>query len=273
MNPSAAAVVKSLLPPAFLRVYRKLFVKPSFSSPFATWEEARQASGGYDSSAILEKVTDAALQVKRGDAVFERDSVLFDQIQYSWPLLAGLLWIAARERGRLRLVDFGGSLGTVYFQNRRFLDDLPDVSWNVIEQPQFVERGQQLFQDARLKFHFDVDRCLAAEPCDALLLSGVLPYLQTPYAVLGDLLARGFRYVLIDRTPMLTRGGDRITVQYVPPEVYPASYPAWFFDEEKLMAFFARDHALVEEFDSFEAWDLGDVRSQSKGYVFARRPR
>jgi hypothetical protein len=69
---------------------------------------------------------------------------------------------------------------------------------------------------------------------------------------------------------MLDRCDDRITIQHVPPEVYPASYPAWFFNEDKFLSFFAKDYALVEQFDSFEAWDLGDVRSQSKGYVFAK---
>lgn len=42
---------------------------------------------------------EATLKVKRGEAVFERDSVLFDEIQYSWPVTAALI-----RNGRLHLL-------------------------------------------------------------------------------------------------------------------------------------------------------------------------
>jgi len=48
-------------------------------------EEAMELSTGYDSERILGKVRDSLLKVKRGEAVYERDSVLFDKVQYSWP--------------------------------------------------------------------------------------------------------------------------------------------------------------------------------------------
>ena len=70
---------------------------------------------------ILDKVLAATLKVKQGQAVFERDSVLFDEIEYSWPLLAGLMWAAASNGGKLNVLDFGGALGSSYYQNRKFL--------------------------------------------------------------------------------------------------------------------------------------------------------
>src|SRR5262245_44680393 len=96
---------------------------------FADWAEAKRACSGYDSDVILERVKAALLKVKRGEAVYERDSVLFDSKQYSWPVLASLLWIASQHQNRLTVMDFGGSLGSSYFQNREFLGHLTGLRW------------------------------------------------------------------------------------------------------------------------------------------------
>ena len=40
-------------------------------------------SSGYDSQLILDKVLTSTLKVKNGEAAYERDSVLFDEIQYA----------------------------------------------------------------------------------------------------------------------------------------------------------------------------------------------
>jgi putative methyltransferase (TIGR04325 family) len=118
--------------------------------------------------------------------------VIFDEIQYSWPLLAALLWIIARENGHLSICDFGGGLGTSYFQNRKFLDDFPSVRWNGVEQGGFVERGRKLIQNERLRFHPTVEGCLRECPCNVVLLSGVLQYLQEPHKSVCDLANSGF---------------------------------------------------------------------------------
>ena len=59
---------------------------------------------------ILGKVLEATLKVKNGEAVYERDLVLFDHIEFYWPVLSGLMWVAARNNGRLNVLDYGGTL-------------------------------------------------------------------------------------------------------------------------------------------------------------------
>lgn len=76
---------------------------------------------GYDSHKILDKCKRATLEVVNGNAVYERDSVLFDAIQYSWGLLAGLQYAAICTNNKLNVIDFGGSLGLTYHQNSNFL--------------------------------------------------------------------------------------------------------------------------------------------------------
>ena len=92
------------------------------------------------------------MKVKKGEADYERDSIIFDQIEYSWPVLFGLTLGAAQNGGYLNVLDFGDSLGSSYFENLVFLNALPQISWNVIKQANFVEAGQKHFQNKQLKF-------------------------------------------------------------------------------------------------------------------------
>jgi putative methyltransferase (TIGR04325 family) len=38
-------------------------------------------------------------------------------------------------------------LGSSYFQNRKFLQSLPDVRWNVVEQPHYVDAGRKYIEE------------------------------------------------------------------------------------------------------------------------------
>src|SRR5581483_1149937 len=71
---------------------------------YRSWDTALRESTGYNALTILEKTREALLKVKRGDAVYERYSVLFNEIQYAWTILAGMLWVAAQSGGRLNVL-------------------------------------------------------------------------------------------------------------------------------------------------------------------------
>jgi putative methyltransferase (TIGR04325 family) len=158
---------------------------------------------------------------------------LFDEIEYSWSLLAGLMWVAARSGGTLNVLDFGGSLGSTYFQNRAFLSALPEVRWNIVEQSRHVETGKALFEDDRLHFYSDIAACQADTGPNVVLLSGVLQCLERPYAILDQILALSCNHIIIDRTPFWAGPTDRLCVQTVPPSIYPASYPSWIFSRQR----------------------------------------
>ncbi len=96
MNPRNVA--KCLVPPILLvgwRVIQSFQERDfGFSGDYSSWNEALQDSTNYDSKLILEKTKTALLKVKNGKVIYERDSVLLNEVQYAWPLLAGLMWIA-----------------------------------------------------------------------------------------------------------------------------------------------------------------------------------
>jgi len=225
--------------------------KYGWKGNYSSWQEAQSRSTGYNSDKILQAVRSSLLKVKNGEAVYERDSVIFDEIQYSWQLLAGLMFASAKM-GELKVCDFGGSLGSTYFQNKKFLDKLDNVSWCVVEQKHFVDIGKKEFEDDRLKFFYSVDECVKKEKSNILVLSSVLQYIEKPYELLDDILKNDFKYILIDRTPF-SKKEEKITLQVVPPSIYEASYPCRFFDKEKFINYFNQNgYDKIEEFDSLD---------------------
>jgi putative methyltransferase (TIGR04325 family) len=245
--------IKSLIPPILLSLLRKIkYNKYGWKGDYLTWQEAKNKSIGYDSNKILQTVKESLLKVKNKKAIYERDSVIFDEIQYSWPLLAGLMFCSSKMNGILRVCDFGGSLGSTYYQNKVFLDKINKVSWGIVEQKHFIEVGKEQFEDKKLKFFYNVDECVKKEQSNILLLSSVLQYIEKPYELLDDILKNNFAYILIDRTPF-SKSYEKIKLQVVPPNIYKASYPCRFFDEIKFIQYFKnKNYKIIEYFHSLD---------------------
>ena len=213
-----------------------------------SWQEVKQSTSGYDTNNILEKCKNALLKVKNHEAEYERDSVIFDEIEYSWPLLAGILLVAAKNNGKINLIDFGGSLGSSYFQNRKFLTQLDEVKWNIVEQANFVACGKEYFADSRIQFYETIDECVKGNQINAFLISSTLQYLEKPYEFLEQLLCYDFEYLIFDLTGFFDGDEDILTIQKVWPEVYSASYPCWFFSETKLFDRLVQKYTIIEKF-------------------------
>lgn len=262
-NQSLMNFLKDYLPPILIRKITGFFY--GWHGNYKSWTEAKKHSLGYDSDYILNKVKDALLKVKNGEAVSERDSVIFDKIEYSFPVLSAILWIAIQNRGNLNIIDFGGSLGSSYFQNKKFLNSLSKVNWNIVEQNKFVECGQKYFQNEQLKFFETIDECIHSQQPYAILLSSVLPYIEKPYELLDSILKQNFRYIIFDRTPFVPSKEERLTIQKVHPAIYHGSYPCWFFNEEKFLEKFKERYELITDFYSS---DRANIKSVFKGFLF-----
>ena len=76
--------------------------------------------------------------------------------------------------------------------------------------------------------------------------------------------------VIFDKMPFLIDGEkDIITIQKVPPAIYEASYPAWFFNEKKFLEFLGRKYDVVAEFPDD---DTANVPSVFKGIIAKLKP-
>jgi putative methyltransferase (TIGR04325 family) len=265
-------LIKDLAPPILWRACRWLKGSDvTFSGLYSSWAEASKNATGYHSEVILQKVKEASLQVKAGNAAYERDSVLFTKIEYSYPVLAGLLGAALANSGKLSVLDFGGSLGSSYYQSRSFLGDLKERRWSIVEQPNFVACGRELFADEELRFYYDIEECLAHEKPNVALLSGVIQYIEEPYKLLENLSSRNFPYMIIDRTPFSDSGHDLLTVQRVSPDIYNASYPSWIFNFGNFCQFLAKHYSMVGDFAALDGViESGLIVVQYLGVIFRK---
>ena len=262
-------ILKPLTPPIFLTLYRKLTTKNvSYNGNFKTWQDAVNKSAGWDKAAIFEKVSASAKLVKEGKAAYERDSVIFDKIQYAWPLLACLEHIALADN-HLSLIDFGGSLGTTYFQNRHFLKPIASLKWHVVEQPHYVECGKHEFEDEHLKFEYTIEDVIKNESINCLLTSGAMQYFEHPVEWFEKFKNHHFKYLLFDRISFIA-DDERISVQTVPSHIYSASLPCWFFNEAEFINHFKSKYNLIADFDSADETTLSSDNKKLywKGFFF-----
>jgi len=278
MNSNIKWIFYKLLPPIIVDFI--LFIKSKllgFSSKrqvffgnYDSWEDAVKSSSGYNSDIIFENVKKSALKVRNGDAVYERDSVIFNKIEYSYPLLAGLMWVAAQNEGKLNLIDFGGALGTTYYQNKKFINELNEVNWFIVEQPKFVKIGKELFENNNLKFFNTIDACLKCCHISVILLSSVIQYFKNPNELIEKILKYNFQYIILDRTFFINAENDRIAIHVVDENIFSASIPTWFFNYEKFINKFTKNYDLICDFYSFDTSNItiGNNNAINKGIIF-----
>jgi putative methyltransferase (TIGR04325 family) len=81
------------------------------------------------------------------------------------------------------------------------------------------------------------------------------------------ILSKNIDYIIVDRTAFNNENKDRLTLQIVPPEIYEASYPAWFLNEERFLSLFEGKYILISDFD---AMDQANIPSKYKGFIFRK---
>lgn len=258
-------IVKKITPPYLIDMVRwfknKLSPSPFYgvSGIFASWQEALEYckkynhGKGYEAANIINKVSHAIQEVRNGRAEFERDSYLFYEKEYNFPLLSAL-FLAFNGIDNTRpiyVVDFGGSLGSTFFQNRSLFASMKKpVVWSVIEQKHFVDRGR--IEVPEVEFYYDIEEYknnLGGGFFDILLLSAVLDYIPYP-EVFAKILEYPWKYILIDRSFYHPEDKEVIGVQTVPPSIYDAQYPLWLRSESK-----QNNMMISKGFEEVLRWD------------------
>lgn len=268
--------IAQFIPPIILDLKNALLAKKrhqNFEGNFSSWAESQNNSTGYSAENILKNCRESLIKVKSSEFLFERDSVLFNTPQYSWPLLVSLQHVALANKGTLNVIDFGGSLGSTYFNVKKFINNLKSISWTIVEQKNFVDCGKEEFSSSELAFEYNIEDAVSKKGNQCLLLSGVLQYLENPLSFVDSLIEKNFEYIIIDRTSFIN-DQMRLTVQNVSENIYAASYPAWFFNEVEFLMHFNKQYDILYDFKS--AFDGEEQSSDKKklywkGYLLKRK--
>ena len=177
-------IIKLFIPPIILKIlnlFRKKRTEKKniqFQETNLSWDDAyKETASGYSSKNILIKCRDSLLKVKNGEYLYERDSVLFTERELFYPLLSSLFYISMKNNNSLNIIDFGGSLGSTYFQNKDILKQVGiSINWNIIEQENFVKCGKEYFADNELHFFNNIDEVIDEEKKGTVCLFGSVLY-------------------------------------------------------------------------------------------------
>lgn len=237
-----------------------------FRHGYSTWDEAMAVCTGYDAKAITETVLRASRLVRDGDFQYERDGVVFDQIQYSWPLVAALLG-TPRKDNLLHVLDWGGSLGSTYRQNSELLAAAGlKIKWTVLEQKHLSQIGSEEFQTEELNFVSEIEE-LEKNTFDVILFASSICYFESPSRALEKAVSLNPNRIILDRTPESKSQRDLIGVQRVGKGIYKASFPIHSFAKGSLATMIGSPYVQLSEWVS----DLQpDPQTIAKGYVFQK---
>jgi putative methyltransferase (TIGR04325 family) len=270
------SALKLFIPPIFIKVlfyFRNKKKIDLFQETKLSWDEAlKKTTDGYSSDLILTKCRDSLLKVRDGEYPYERDSVLFTEKELFYPLLTSLLYVSSVNNHMLNIIDFGGSLGSTYFQNKDILKKVGiKINWNIIEQRNFIECGKEYFANDELHFYHKIDDVPSKENISVCLFSSVLPYLKEPYVVFDIIRNNNIKYVIIDRTFFLdTESNDILSIQKIPPEIYDASYPAWFLSLSKFLSYIKRYYDIVFEWKALDQHFFENYKTTGLGFLLVK---
>ncbi len=136
--------------------------------------------------------------------------------QYDYPVL---FWMQKLLTDGTNVFDFGGNVGTHYFQYRGYLQLTDTVTWTVLDLPEIVKAGKHRHSEQNLFFTDDVNQVRQA---DILLASGVVQYIED-FSTFVSTLNFQPPHLLINRLPLydgerfvtLQNGGNVFYPQYV----------------------------------------------------------
>lgn len=262
---------KEWLPPVLTRILLPIFGRTiRYSGHYSKFSDAASACSGYDAKEILRVVAAATSDVLAGKAPAERDGVLLDSKLIPYPVVAELMYLAARNGGELSVCDFGGSLGSLYRACNDYLDALVTVRWGIVEQAHYVAYGQAHLENDRLRFFTSISDCQQGISPSCIVLSSVLQYIEEPLDLLRQLNEGEWQSIIFDRTPFVSAEKSFVTVQHVPAAWVKSSYSSWLFARAEVIDALPRYH-LVAEFPALDGRvGYGSKLADFRGLIFRR---
>lgn len=226
----------------FKKIIRK---KIYFSGPFKNWEIAEARSTGYDSDEIFQKVKNSALFIKKNKKGHERDSIISYDTDYDQYILKLFDFYSDKNNKTVKILDFGGSIGSLYFKYKKKLKN--KFLWSIIEQKKFVDEGKKNFQNEELNFFYNLNEYFNLHNPDIILASSSLQYLKNYKEVLQKIINSNARHIIILKTPFSKKYKDEIYIQKPLKHIYKSTYPCWIFSHTNFVNKFLYQFDLDEK--------------------------
>ena len=243
-----------------------------FSGIYESWDSAKKDSLGYDDKKILKKVKHSTSLLLTKKAVYERDGILLKKNDLPHQVLSTVLRASIENKHNCKVIDFGGSLGSTYYNNRDFLKNIKDLKWIVVEQNNFVKEGNKNFSNKIINFSNTIEEASRyLNKPNVIIASGSIQYLPNPYLLLEKIIQTKTDYIVIDRSPFLIKGKTKLTIQKIPKTIVDCSYPIWLFNETEFKKKFKKKYQEITTFDALDGvLGYGKLKAHYKGIIYKR---
>ncbi|BDC50583.1 hypothetical protein F183_A28990 [Bryobacterales bacterium F-183] len=136
--------------------------------------------------------------------------ILHKQMRTSdYPVLFLLAVLQPRQ-----VLDFGGSIGNLFYLYRTLLPNLDTVPWTVVDLPEVVDQGRALALERNASnLTFTDHLSNAPTDTDFLLAAGCFHYWERSVSEFFQALSSLPSHVLINRVPVTSRREDYVIVQ------------------------------------------------------------
>ena len=104
------------------------------------------------------------------------------------------------NKSKVKVVDFGGGGGNLYFVAEKFFPEA-SFDWNVVETKQMVNQARKFINNGP-NFHSDIFKLLGKNDFDLLIVSGSLQYLPNPLGFLEEIMDKKIDHIFFTRTPL-----------------------------------------------------------------------
>ncbi len=220
---------------------------------YKTWKKAKKNSDGYEDKKIFEKVKKNFLLSRKLKNRYEQDSLIINKPRYSLSSSLGII-LSAKVLKKINIIDYGGSLGTIYFQYKKIIDNIQLIKWNIVEQDAFVNFGKKNIKDKKINFYSNLNECLLKQRPNVFFASSSLQYVEYPYKILKKVSNfKNIKFIIIDKSPFHPNV-ETIKIQHNPRSIYKQSYPVHIFNKSKMIKFMHKNHFQL--IDSFECENM-----------------
>ena len=202
-----------------LRVFRRTRAAeppPVWSGVYARFEDIPPARAIFNNAEALRAAVHALRETEREPMPSE--AAIDHQV------LALLVRFAAAPV--VRVDDFGGGVGQSYAALRRLIPREIRLRHRVVELPEVVARGREIWTDRHDELEFATELSTAQEPpTDIVFAKGALQYFADYASMLGTLCSRGAKWVLLEKLSLVD-APTYATVQHA----YGGEAPYWMFN-------------------------------------------
>lgn len=201
-------VTQWLLPPKFTALLRRL--KPIKQETYKNFDEALQASSGYENSKLIQVIKEKSLnyiEILNGKEFPELPA-------YKILLLSIIMKVLIEsDKKAMTILDVGGQFGATFYEARRHLGEKIDFEWYVLETPKIIENCLS-FENDELQFVSSFEEIHKHE-FDLVIASNAIQYFPNPHDIIEKIFNLNSNYIYFTRFPVINNlVRDTVMIQY-----------------------------------------------------------